>query len=152
VRFKRRERRRVAPDLTPMIDVTFQLILFFMVTTEFIQSKDQAQEGIQVDLPRAHADALAAQEEDVSIWVSREGSLFLGEAPVDVGALQARLRAAAAVSTTTLIVIRADAGVPHGRVVEVMDLARAEGLTRLAIATEPGVLPAPSVVGEDRAR
>lgn len=137
MRFGRRQRRVVSADLTPMIDVTFQLILFFVVTTEFIQSRDQTVDGIQVDLPRVDAQPVVEQPTDVSIWVARDGGLFVGEQPVDVDAVRGLLRRAAANDPNTLVVIRADVGVPHGRVVEVMDVARAEGLTRLAIATEP---------------
>lgn len=141
MKFGGRKRRTVNPDLTPMIDVTFQLILFFMVTTEFIQSHQRPAESIQVDLPRAEASAVSQAEDDLSIWVSRDGGLFLGSSLVDLDRLRAHLREVAQQDTTRLVVIQADAGVAHGRVVEVMDLARAAGLTRLAIATEPNESP-----------
>jgi biopolymer transport protein ExbD len=119
-------------DLTPMIDIVFQLVLFFMVTTTFKSSP-----AIQIDLPRSSRDLVVAERDDVLIWVAVDGALFLDQRPVGWTELGARLAAAAAARDDTLVILKADRGVEHGRVVAVMDLARGYGLTRLAIATEP---------------
>lgn len=135
MRFRAPSRRRApaAVDVTPMLDVVFQLVLFFMVTTNFVSSP----EGIQVDLPRASAQVVVAEAEDVQIWLSKDGAVFVGDAPVDLAGLKEVLLAAAKRDPSTLVVVKADANVSHGRVVTVMDLARSYGLTRLAIATDP---------------
>jgi glucose/arabinose dehydrogenase len=65
------------------------------------------------------------------------GGLFVGDAPVDIDGLRRVFREAAERDPTTLVVIKADASVSHGRVVTLMDLARSYSLTRLAIATDP---------------
>lgn len=119
-------------DLTPMIDIVFQLVLFFMVTTTFKSSP-----AIQIDLPRSPRDVVVAERDDVLIWVAVDGSLFVDQRPVGWDELGARLAASAAERDDTLVILKADRGVEHGRVVAVMDLARGYGLTRLAIATEP---------------
>ena len=119
-------------DLTPMIDIVFQLVLFFMVTTTFKSSP-----AIQIDLPRSSRDVVVAERDDVLIWVAVDGALFVDQRPVGWAELGARLAAAAALRDDTLVILKADRGVEHGRVVAVMDLARGYGLTRLAIATEP---------------
>ncbi len=118
-------------DVTPMIDVVFQLVLFFMVSTTFISSP-----GIQVDLPRASSEVVIAEKRDLNVWVTAEGAVYVDDAPVTLQRLREQLRQTAKADPSTLVVIKADAGVTHGRVVTVMDLARAEGLSRLAIATE----------------
>lgn len=125
--------RRADPlvDVTPMIDVVFQLVLFFMVSTTF-----KTAPGIQVDLPRSSQDVVVAEDEDINIWMTLDGELYIDEVPVDLAGLRTRLQRAADRDPDTLIVIKADTGVEHGRVVQVMDLARARGLSRLAIATE----------------
>ena len=120
-------------DLTPMIDIVFQLVLFFMVSTTFVSSP-----GIQVDLPRSSQDIVAVEKDDVNIWMTLEGAVYLNEKPVTLEELQGALERVARKDTNTLIIIKADTGVEHGRVVTVMDIARAKGLTRLAIATEAG--------------
>ena len=120
-------------DLTPMIDIVFQLVLFFMVTTTFKSSP-----AIQVDLPRSSRDVVVADREDIFVWIARDGQTFLGESPVDRSALAAAFATAAGARIDTLVIIKADRGTDHGAVVTVMDLARSYGLSRLAIATEPG--------------
>ena len=52
-------------DVTPMIDVVFQLVLFFMVSTTFVSTP-----GIQVDLPRSSAQTLEASDDDLNVWLS----------------------------------------------------------------------------------
>jgi len=120
-------------DLTPMIDIVFQLVLFFMVTTTFKSSP-----AIQVDLPRSSRDVVVADRDDIFVWIARDGQTFLGDAAAGRASLAAAFAAAAAARLDTLVIIKADQGTDHGVVVAVMDLARSYGLTRLAIATEPG--------------
>ena len=79
---------------------------------------------------------MLSDKQDLNIWVTSTGEVFVDEAPVDMQGLQQRLTAAAERDPDTLVVIKADQGVNHGRVVTVMDIARSKGLSRLAIATE----------------
>jgi biopolymer transport protein ExbD len=125
--------RRVDPvvDVTPLIDIIFQLVLFFMVSTTFISAP-----GIEVDLPRSSSDTVLRDSDDLSIWVSADGAVYVDEEPVDFKGLEAALNKAAKDNPSTLIMLKADRTVDHGRVVAVMDAARRYGLTHLAIATE----------------
>jgi biopolymer transport protein ExbD len=120
-------------DLTPMIDVVFQLVLFFMVSTTFRTSP-----AIQVDLPRSTQDLVVADREDLFVWMTLDGALYLNESPIGVEGLRQAFRTSAESGGESLVIIKADRGVEHGRVVGVMDLARSQGLARLAIATEAG--------------
>ncbi len=128
---RRREELRV--DVTPLIDIIFQLVLFFMVSTTFISTP-----GIQVDLPRSSAQTIIRDKQDMNIWVTGGGEIYVERDAVSAEELREALSEAAKKDPSTMIIIKADAGVEHGRVVSVMDLARAYGLTRLAIATDPG--------------
>ena len=125
--------RRVDPivDMTPLIDIIFQLVLFFMVSTTFISAP-----GIEVDLPRSSADTVLRDQDDLSIWVAEDGAVYVDDRPVNFDGLKAALDVAAADNPNTLIMLKADRGVAHGRVVAIMDAARNRGLTKLAIATE----------------
>ena len=118
--------------MTPLIDIIFQLVLFFMVSTTFVNSP-----GIQVDLPRSSADTLIRDKEDVNVWMTAAGAIYVDRQAVTWDQLTARLSGAAGRDRNTTVIIKADKEVGHGRVVAVMDLARAYGLTKLAIATEP---------------
>ncbi|MEQ1566710.1 MAG: biopolymer transporter ExbD [Myxococcota bacterium] len=128
-------------DLTPMIDVMFNLVLFFVVTTNFVQTEQTP--GIQVDLPRSSAQQVIQGEDDLDVWMTAEGAVYLNDEPVDFATLRAAFQARAATDPDTMVVIKADEGVAHGRVVRVMDLAKMFGLSKLAIATE-----APQGAGE----
>ncbi len=129
--FARSRRADVVVDVTPLIDIIFQLVLFFMVSTTFVTSP-----GIEVDLPRSSSDTILRDKDDINLWVTSDGAVYLDDAPVDWSTLQGALGSAAQVNPATLIIIKADRDVDHGRVVAVMDLARGLGLNRLAIATE----------------
>jgi biopolymer transport protein ExbD len=119
-------------DLTPLIDIIFQLVLFFMVSTTFISAP-----GFKVDLPRASSDMMVREQDDLQIWMTNEGGIFVDREPVDFEGLIQVLADKARVDPSTLVVIKADMEVGHGKVVTLMDLARSAGLNRLAIATDP---------------
>jgi biopolymer transport protein ExbD len=123
-------------NITPLTDIFLVLLIIFMVTTTAIaESARNEQAGLQVNLPRGGAKAAGAAAHDVAIAVLEDGRLVVGGKVVDEAALTEVLRQAAARSAETLVLVQADQGVPHGRVVAVMDLARRQGLARLAIAT-----------------
>ena len=127
-------RRVVSPvDVTPLIDIIFQLVIFFMVSTNFVTSP-----GIEVELPRSSSDTILRDKEDIKVWVKPDGQVWLDDAPASLAALRQAFDAA---PPDTQVVIKADKQVDHGRVVQVMDLARTYGLQRLAIATEANVAP-----------
>jgi len=131
VRFAAKRRPEPSIDVTPMIDVVFQLVLFFMVSTTFVSTP-----GFQVDLPRSSAQMVVADKDDVNIWMTMDGAVYVDDRPVDLDKLDAVFERAGERDPNTLVVIKADVGVTHGRVVTVMDMARTKGLSRLAIATE----------------
>ena len=129
--FSRSRRGEVGVDVTPLIDIIFQLVLFFMVSTTFVTAP-----GLEVDLPRSSSDTVLRDTEDVSVLVGEDGSVFVDDVAVDLKGLNAALERVAATDVNTLVLLKADRSVSHGRVVAIMDAARSKGLTRLAIATE----------------
>ncbi|MEC8191278.1 MAG: biopolymer transporter ExbD [Myxococcota bacterium] len=129
--FSRSRRVEAGVDVTPLIDIIFQLVLFFMVSTTFVTAP-----GLEVDLPRSSADTVLRDTDDVSVLIADDGSVYIDEQPVDFNGLNAALERVAARDPNTLVMLKADRTVSHGRVVAIMDAARSNGLTRLAIATE----------------
>jgi biopolymer transport protein ExbD len=128
----RRRRSRIAEvNLTPLIDVVFNLLIFFLITTTFVQNP-----GIEVDLPKATDAPVQPQADSVIIAVTDAGRLIHEGRAVSLEELEQRLSQHHEQRENAMIIIQADARTPHGSVVEVMDLARRVGFADLAIATE----------------
>ena len=131
-----RRRPPLALDLTPLIDVVFLLLLYFMVTTTAVGESET--QGVQVELPRSSSVSAIPEGHDLTLELTVDGAVSVNGQALSAAMVSAELRKAAQADTSTLVVLRADAGVAHGRVVEVMDLARQLGLTSFAFATEAG--------------
>lgn len=123
--------RRVILDLTPLIDVVLMLVIFFMLTTTFVLSP-----GVQVDLPQG-SSLQEPRESDAIITITKNGAVYFQDAQVSLETLQAVLQRTQSQQPRLRVVIKADTLVQHGRVVEIMDIAKRVGIERLAIATAP---------------
>jgi biopolymer transport protein TolR len=119
-----------AINVTPLVDVTLVLLVIFMVTATYV-----VKETIEVDLPRA-ASGGETVGPTLAFALDREGKLFLDGAPASAELAREAVRAAVARSPEARALISADRAVSHGRVVEVIDLVKREGLTRFAIDVE----------------
>ena len=124
-------RSDIVVDVTPLIDIIFQLVLFFMVSTEFVTTP-----GIEVDLPRSSSDMILRDDNELEIWVSADGVVEVDDVAVDWDTLQQSMSRVVQNNPNTLVIVKADRDVDHGLVVSVLDLARSSGLARLAIATQ----------------
>ncbi len=131
MRFSSGRPRRVALEMTPLIDVVLMLVIFFMLTTTFVLSP-----GIEVDLPRGHTSQ-EPRERDAIITMTQDGSIYFQQAQVSLETLRAVLKRARDNQPELRLVIKADRLVPHGRVVAVMDISKFLGIERLAVATAP---------------
>ena len=131
LRPQRREREETNVNLTPLIDVVLMLVIFFMLTTTFVLAP-----GIKVDLPKG-SSVQRAQETDQVVVVTKEGDVYYRDERVDLATLQAALHQFQQEQPGLRVVIKADKNALHGRVVDIMDLAKTMGIERLAIATAP---------------
>ncbi len=127
------------PDLTPMIDVVFQLLIFFVVTTTFLSDT-----GIPLDLPEAGTGQQESMRPEMSVRIAADGSIrFQGEM-VSLADLEQRLQRAREASPQEALTIYGDGRVDLETIVKVMDLARRVKVPGLVLATqEPVVPPAP---------
>jgi biopolymer transport protein ExbD len=124
----------MALELTPLIDVVFLLLIFFMVSTTFVSDEG----GLAVELPRSENRDLIPEGRDVALAISADGTMQIDGEVHSLNELRRRLKATAEEDPSTMVVVRADKELAHGRVIEVMDLVRELGLTQFAIATEAG--------------
>ncbi len=120
-------------NLTPLIDVVFLLLIFFMVSTTF---KDDAR--IQVQLPEAQGEEAPQEEPSVlEVTIDREGFFYVNERQVvdrQIETLKKALAGAAGDNRELPVIIKADAATPHQAVMSVMDAASQLGLLRFSFA------------------
>jgi biopolymer transport protein ExbD len=132
VKLARRPARKARIEIVPMIDTVFFLLIFFMMASLAMA----VYRGLPVTLPQA-ATGQTAPSESAAVTVTRDGVTYLDRERVAAAELGDRLRARVKSAPDLAVVINADADVAHGRVVEVLDQARAAGVARLAIAIVP---------------
>jgi len=132
VNFRQLRRPEVSINLTPLIDVVFLLLIFFMVSTSF---SDLTQ--LVVDLPEAEG-APASADTAVLLVVDAAGKMTMDGEPVpnDARGLSAAMGERLSGNTDILVTLSADAMTPHQYVVTAMDVAAQLNITRLTIATE----------------
>mgnify|MGYP002624319898 CR=1 len=122
-------------NLTPMIDVVLQLVIFFLVGTEFIKTERQ----YEVDLPEVtEAQPLMSLPDELVVNVSRDGRFFLGERGVSPEELEGELRAAGQRYTDQSVVIRADAAGPYQHVMTVLNICHRAGISNIQLANRVG--------------
>ena len=122
-------------NITPLTDIFLVLLIIFMVTTTAIAEQGGQNGGLKVSLPRAGKSAPTTEMHDLAVAVLEDGRTVVGGKVVDEDQLVQLLDRAHGENPDTLVLVQADQGVAHGKVVAVMDLARRHGLSRLAIAT-----------------
>jgi biopolymer transport protein ExbD len=96
--------------------------------------------GIQVDLPQGRASQRTS-ENDAVVIITHDGTVYYDDERIEIQTLQAALQRALQLRPGLRLVIQADKNAQHGRVVEVMDMAKTVGIERLAIATAPKKTP-----------
>jgi biopolymer transport protein TolR len=118
-------------NITPLVDVMLVLLVIFMVTAPILQ------QGVAVDLPQVSTGVLESKEESLIVSISREAKVHLNERALTLIDLQQRLREIAQKTPNRPVYLRADKGVPYGKVVEVMAVVRNAGIQKLGMVTEP---------------
>ncbi len=122
-------------NITPLTDIFLVLLIIFMVTTTAITQAGSEEGGFKVNLPKGAKSDAGAVARDVTVAVLADGRAVVDGKVQDDATLKATFAEAHGKSPETVVLFQADEGVLHGRVVQLMELARQAGLSRLAIAT-----------------
>lgn len=130
---KQKVRYQIQAPLTSLIDIVFLLLIYFLLTTNFI-----VEEGIQVKLPNAKASAPQVKQE-ITVFVDQDGHTYIKNEKIPANALFSRIREMINGDTDRLVVVKADKTVILNKAVRVMDIAKAAGASRLCLATEKGL-------------
>jgi biopolymer transport protein ExbD len=141
-------------NITPLTDVFLVMVIIFMVSALAVQvetrkekeqiaaQKDQTEaekkSGIKINLPSGQAQEIDPSKASLVLLVPINGDVNVGGKAISDGDLDNLFRAAFTRDKTTQVVLKADKGVAHGRVVNLMERAKQAGLTRLAIGTSGG--------------
>ncbi len=116
-------------NVTPFVDVMLVLLVIFMVTAPLLTV------GVEVNLPKTKANALAGKDEPLAITVDAAGLIFLQETPVELETLVPRLQSITGANPDARIFIRGDSGINYGRVMEVMGIINAAGYRKVGLVT-----------------
>jgi biopolymer transport protein ExbD len=136
VQFRRPTPSQVGIDIAPLVDVVFLLVIFFAVSTTFLETS-----GLEIELPSSSSTA-DREPRELSVVLDADGTLSFGGEVVERGELGGRLREALQDSERKLVVLRADREAHHGDVVTLMDVIRDAGAEAMTIAARsPAAAP-----------
>lgn len=117
-------------DMTPLIDVVFILLIFFILSASF-----QQQNQIKVERPNSQvSDAISSVS--VTVSIDEQGQIWINNQSVEVAMLTSRIKQKAAQAANVSVVIDVDKSVDSGRLIQVIDKVRIAGVNNVAVATE----------------
>ena len=141
-------------NITPLTDVFLVMVVIFMVAALAVQvernqekkveqqqkkqEEEQKKSGIKINLPSGQSQELDPTKASLVLEIPISGDVVVGGKPMPDASLENLFRAAYTRDKNTQVVLKADKGVQHGRVVNLMERAKVVGLTRLAIGTAGG--------------
>lgn len=131
MRFKESSRHKgLEINLTPLIDVVFLLLIFFMVSTTFVYTN-----SLKVNLPKAKGESVEIQK-NVNVSVTKTGDLLVNGKEVSRINFKSKIKSLYNENPNATVIIQADKDSKHGDVVFVMDESKKAGFDRFAIAVE----------------
>jgi biopolymer transport protein ExbD len=119
-------------NMTPMLDVVFIMLIFFIVTASFVKEA-----GIDVNRPEA-ATAVKKERANILVAISDQGEIWINKRQVDVRAVQANIERLKAENPQGSVVIQADRKATTETLIKVMDASRAAGVFDVSIAAQEG--------------
>lgn len=129
MRYKERKENTQDINISPLIDMVFILLIFFMVSTTFVKD-------MKLDIERPGASsATIASTKAIRIYIDKGGDVYLDGQPIRVWVIQSRLRDMIKTMTNPSVLIVTDDIVPSGKLVEVVDQARLAGAQDVGVAT-----------------
>lgn len=128
----RQEEEDATVDMTPMLDIVFIMLIFFIVTTSFVKEA-----GIDVNRPKANQTSKKPSA-NIFIAVSENGEIWMDNRQVDVERVSANIERMVAEQPTDNVVIQADKEAKHGLVVKVMDQAKLAGISVITVSAKEG--------------
>jgi biopolymer transport protein ExbD len=116
-------------DMTPMLDIVFIMLIFFIVTTVFVKEA-----GVDVNKPNGSL-AVMPKNANIFIAITEDGKVWMDKREIETDLVRSNLERLMAEQPSDVIIIQADKEAEHGLVVEVMDQIKLAGIDRISIAT-----------------
>ena len=132
MRFRREEEDNFSFDMTPMIDVVFLLIIFFMVSTVFVDFSKK----MDINLPTSKSSALDESTKTLEVEMSKDKKIFLAGKPLTLLGLETTLAKMEFKDKKPSAIIRADKSLPYGDVIQVMGLLQKKGIPDISVAVK----------------
>jgi biopolymer transport protein ExbD len=137
-------------DITPLVDVIFQLLIFFFYTANFIQNPH-----IPVKLTKASSAVSSSSKQSLVVTLTKQGDIVLDGQKLDLKGLRAHLSKVAKDKPETQLMIRPDNDAQAGKLITIINTARDAGLSRVGVVTRsagvrrpgPGTTPSPPAMG-----
>lgn len=129
MRFRKADEEDFRPELTPLVDVVFQLIIFFMVSTVFIEFTQQ----MDIETPEIEGSLLQDEAKRITIEITKDEKIFLEGQEIALGEIPEHLLEQ---SKTRSVVIRANKQLPYGLVMKVMQICRSAGIIDIQTAVQ----------------
>ena len=132
MRFRREEEDSFAFDMTPMIDVVFLLLIFFMVSTVFVDFSKK----MDINLPTSKSSVLDESTKNLEVEMSKDKKIFLAGKPLTLLGLETTLAKMELGDKKPSAIIRADKALPYGDVIQVMGLLQKKGIPDISVAVK----------------
>jgi len=130
MRYRNHTEEEAQIDISPLIDMVFILLIFFMVTTTFVKD-------MKLDLERPGASSsMAASTKAIRVFIDNQGDVYVDNQQVRIYSLQSKLRDMLRVSTNKSVLVVTDENVPAKTVLQVVDQSKLSGATDVGVATE----------------
>ena len=132
MRFRREEEDNFSFDMTPMIDVVFLLIIFFMVSTVFVDFSRK----MDINLPTSKSSTLDEIAKTLEVEMLKDKKIFLSGKPVTLLGLETTLAKMELKDKKPTAIIRADKSLPYGDVIQVMGILQKKGIPDISVAVK----------------
>ena len=133
MRFRQKKELDQTVDISPLIDMVFILLIFFMVSTTFVKD-------MKVDLERPGAtSATRASSKVIKVYIDNQAQAYIDNQPIKIWAIQGKLRDMLRASTEKSVLVVTDDTIPVEKLIEVVDQCRLSGAKDVAVATKKEV-------------
>lgn len=130
MQFKEKKKKSVGINITSLIDVMFILLIFFMVSSSFIE-----QSGMKLELPTVKSQEVA-RIENLLMFVSKDGDIKIGQKSVPMDSLAFEIERLVPEMKEKTLILKADKATEHGLIIQIMDIAKRSGLKKIVIGTQ----------------